>query len=71
LKSTFSVVQRKLLTPGDFANLTELKRNVMAFQARYQQAAKPFKWTFTRRDLHTLLAKLKRRAANVRQIAIP
>src|SRR5208283_6013806 len=44
----FSVVQRKLLTPNDVKNLAELKRNVMAFQARYQRAAKPF-----RVDLHT------------------
>jgi hypothetical protein len=32
---------------------------LMAFQSRYQRAAKPFKWTFTRRDLHVLLAKLR------------
>ena len=57
----FSVVQRKLLTPNDFASLADLKRSVMAFQARYQRAAKPFKWTFTRRDLHQLLAKLRKR----------
>ncbi len=59
----FSVVQRKLLTPSDFESLAELKRNVMAFQARYQRAARPFKWTFTRRDLHLLLTKLKKRRA--------
>ena len=59
----FSVVQRKLLTPSDFESLADLKRNVMAFQARYQRAAKPFKWTFTRHDLHVLLAKLKKRRA--------
>jgi hypothetical protein len=55
----FSIVQRKLLTPSEFANLTALKRNLIAFQRRYQQSAKPFKWTFTRRDLHVLLVKLK------------
>jgi transposase len=55
----FSIVERKLLTPSDFANLAELERSLMAFQKRYQQAAKPFKWTFTRRDLHALIAKLK------------
>lgn len=60
----FSVVQRKLLTPSDFASLADLKQNVMAFQARYQQAAKPFRWTFTRRDLHALLTKLKKRPAS-------
>ena len=57
----FSVVQRKLLTPSDFESLANLERNVMAFQGRYQRVAKPFKWTFTRRDLHTLLTKLKKR----------
>ena len=30
----------------------------MAFQARYQRAARPFKWAFTRTDLHKLLARL-------------
>ena len=55
----FSIVQRKLLTPNDFADLASLKRGLMAFQSRYQRFAKPFKWVFTRRDLHKLLAKLR------------
>ena len=52
----FSIVQRKLLTPSDFADLSALKRGLIAFQRRYQHSAKPFKWTFTRRDLHVLAA---------------
>ena len=36
-----------------------LKRGLTAFQRRYQRSAKPFKWTFTRRDLDVLLVKLK------------
>jgi hypothetical protein len=55
----FSIVQRKLLTPSDFANLVALERNLMAFERRYQRSAKPFKWTFTRRDLQLLLVKLR------------
>jgi len=55
----FSIVQRKLLTPGDFSDPGALRRALMAFQSRYQRAAKPFKWTFTRRDLHVLIAKLR------------
>ena len=54
----FSIVQRKLLTPSDFADLAALERGLMAFQSRYQRSAKPFKWAFTRRDLHVLLVKL-------------
>lgn len=55
----FSIVQRKLLTPGDFPDLGALRRGLTAFQNRYQRAAKPFKWTFTRRDLHVLLLRLR------------
>src|SRR6266850_391241 len=54
----FSVVQGKLLTPNDFPSLATPEDRLLAFQQRYQQSAKPFQWTFTRRDLHTLLRKL-------------
>ena len=61
LEIYFSIVQRKLLTPSSFNSLADLMRKVMAFQARYQRSAKPFRWTFTRHDLQALLAKLKKR----------
>ena len=54
----FSIVQRKVLTPNDFSSLVELEQRLLAFQRHYEQTAAPFKWTFTRRDLHTLLAKI-------------
>lgn len=50
LEVYFSIVQRKPLTPRGFDSLSDLKRAVMAFQARHQRAARPFKWAFTRRD---------------------
>jgi hypothetical protein len=54
----FSIVQRKVLTPNDFASLAELEARLLAFQQHYQQIAKPFQWKFTRRDLANLLEKL-------------
>ena len=54
----FSVVQRKVLTPNDFATLAALEDHLLAFQRRYQAIATPFRWTFTRTELHHLLAKL-------------
>jgi hypothetical protein len=57
----FSIVQRKLLTPNDFASLAALRRQLMRFQQHYQQSAKPFEWTFTRADLDLLLQKLKQK----------
>lgn len=55
----FSIVQRKVVTPNDFTSLPELEDRLLAFQARYQHTARPFRWTFTRTDLAALLAKLK------------
>ena len=54
----FSIVQRKVLTPYDFSSLAELEQRLLAFQCHDEPTASPFKWTFTRRDLHTLLAKI-------------
>jgi len=54
----FSIVQRKVLTPNDFANLAEVEERLLAFQAYYQTIAHPFEWRFTRQDLARLLAKI-------------
>jgi hypothetical protein len=56
----FSVVQRKVLTPNDFADLDEVGHRLLAFQQRYEQLAAPFEWKFTRADLQRLMAKLER-----------
>jgi hypothetical protein len=55
----FSIVQRKALTPNDFASLKALQGHLLAFQGYYEAIAKPFEWKFTRRDLDDLLKKLK------------
>lgn len=54
----FSVVQRKALTPNNFADLDTLERTLLQFGRRYEQIARPFEWKFTRRDLHKVLEPL-------------
>ena len=54
----FSVVQRKLITPDDFADTDELARQITAFEKRYNHAARPFDWRFSRNDLNHLLNRL-------------
>ena len=54
----FSVIQRKVLTPNDFASLEEVQQRLLAFQKLYEQVAAPFEWKFTRADLLELLHKL-------------
>ena len=54
----FSVVQRKVLTPNDFASLSEIPVRLEAFERRYERTAAPFEWKFTRSDLAQLMKKL-------------
>ena len=54
----FSVVQRKVLTPNDFADLAEVADRLLGFESRYEQSAAPFEWNFTRSDLALLMKKL-------------
>jgi DDE superfamily endonuclease len=54
----FSVVQRKVLNPNDFADLGVLAERLIAFQEHYERVAEPFAWKFTRHDLNQLLYRL-------------
>ena len=54
----FSILQRKVLTPNDFASLEQLQVRIQEFEKYYEQAAQPFKWKFTRQDLDKLLRRI-------------
>jgi hypothetical protein len=54
-------LQRKALTPNDQPTLDELAERVLAFGHHHRQVARPFQWTFTRQDLHELIARIDRR----------
>ena len=51
----FSVLQRKVVSPNDFTDLTEVEQRLAEFEKRYNATATPFDWKFTRHDLHDLL----------------
>ena len=55
----FSVLQRKVLTPNDFASIDALADRILAFERHYEQAARPFQWKFTRTDLRDLMERLE------------
>ena len=65
----FSVVQRKALTPNNFADLDTLERTLLAFGRRYETIAQPFEWKFTRKDLHKVLEQLDQPAPQPRLAA--
>ncbi len=60
----FSIVQRKVLTPNDFTDLDEVQRRLAAFERRYEQAALPFEWKFTRADLAAVMRRLAEKQAS-------
>lgn len=54
----FSIIQRKIVTPNDFTDLTKIEERLTYFEARYNATAGPFKWKFTTTDLTGLLNRL-------------
>jgi transposase len=58
IEIVFSMIQRKVIKPADFADLDALAARLAAFEPRYNATATPFDWRFTRSDLHDMLARL-------------
>jgi DNA-binding CsgD family transcriptional regulator len=58
IEVVFSVIQRKVVNPRDFADLDALAERLVAFEARYNAGARPFDWTFTRADLVELCRRI-------------
>lgn len=52
----FSIVQRKALTPVDFASPEQARRQLLAFGDLFRQHATPFQWNYTRSKLRDFLA---------------
>jgi transposase len=57
----FSVIQRKVIKPADFADPDALATRLLAFTSHYNVTATPFDWRFTRADLHQLCARIDAR----------
>jgi hypothetical protein len=54
----FSIIQRKVLTPNDFADLAAVEQRLLAFELLYNDTARPFDWRFSRAHLEECLAQL-------------
>ena len=62
-------MQRKALTPNDFASLDDLAQRLLSFGEHYRTIARPFEWTFTRQDLNRVLAKIADREPHLQLAA--
>ncbi len=54
----FSIVQRKVLTPNDFASLADVEQRLRLYEALSNQQPRPFAWKFTRAKLTEFLKRL-------------
>ena len=59
----FSLLQRKVLTPNDSADLQELELRIRLYEELTNRQPRPFDWKFTKYDLFDLLQRLARREA--------
>jgi DDE superfamily endonuclease len=57
----FSIIQRKVLTPNDFADLEALRLRLAVYEELANQNPTPFQWKFDRTKLTALLAKIEAR----------
>lgn len=55
----FSMVQRKVLTPNDFADLEEVEMRLRLYEELTNRQPTPFDWKFTRADMLDLLHRLE------------
>lgn len=60
-----SILQRKVLTPNDCADLEGIRLRLALHADRSKQSPRPFQWKFDRPKLTTLLAKLRAHQARL------
>ena len=54
----FPIVQQRVLTPNDFADLQAVRLRLALFEELSNQSPTPFQWKFDRTKRTTLLAKI-------------
>jgi DDE superfamily endonuclease len=55
----FSIIQRKVLTPNDFASLEEVEQRFLLYEELSNREPRPFDWKFDRTKLQALLERLE------------
>ena len=64
----FSMVQRKVLTPNDFADLVDVERRLLLYEELSNQNPRPFDWTFDRKKLAEFIQRVEARGTAANQI---
>lgn len=64
----FSIIQRKVLTPNDFANLEEVEQRLRLYEDLANQQPRPFNWKFDRAKLEKFLQRREAKRAAQDQV---
>src|SRR5262249_12939707 len=64
----FSLLQRKVLTANDSADLRELELRIRLYEELTNSQPRPFDWRFTKYDLFMLLQRLAKREAAAKAV---
>jgi hypothetical protein len=67
----FSIIQRKVLTPNDFADLEAIRLRLALYEELSNQHPTPFQWKFDRTKLAALLAKIEARQRALATAQLP
>ena len=63
IEIVFSELQRKALTPNDFASTAHVRQRILAFFAERNRRAQPIRWTYTTQKLLVKVRRQRRLAA--------
>jgi transposase len=69
IEIVFSVIQRKVIKPVDFADLDALADRLRRFEDHYNETATPFDWRFTTGDLAAMLERVDTRTGHETTLA--
>jgi hypothetical protein len=58
IEIVFSIIQRKVIRPADFADLDALADRLVQFTGHYNQTATPFDWRFSASDLANMVNRV-------------
>lgn len=64
----FAIIQRKVLTPNDFAHLEAIRLRLALYEQLSNERPTPFRWAFDRTQLASLMAKIEHREHARRQL---
>jgi hypothetical protein len=67
----FSIIQRKVLTPNDFASLDQVEQRLRMYEELSNGEPRPFEWKFDRAKLIDFLGRLEARRAERDRVQPP